>query len=189
MAVHRALPHCATTLITGGAPLASASAASMRQALAKTLKARRITVLEDAAIAIKPGEVILASGASLACDVPVLAVNAHPHAFLAASGLALDARGFTAVDAGLRSISHANVFSATDTDAADSLLARTLGKVAGVPASGRSDRGAEAFGGLQFVSSSDGQAIVNWGSYSARGRIFAWLKHSADQSRMASYGA
>ena len=197
MAIHHALPGCSVTLITGGAPLASASTVSMRQVLARTLKAKRITVLEDAATAIKQAEVTLASGASLACDVPVLAVNAHPPAFAVASGLALDANGFIAIDAALRSISHANVFSTPGTDIADNLLARTLGSVAGLPAlgvaglpaSGLSDRGTKAFGGLQFVSSNDGQAIVNWGGYSARGRILAWLKHSIDQSRMTSYTA
>lgn len=197
MAINHALPHCTTTLITGGASLASASSASMRQLLTKTLKDRRITVLADAAIAIKPGEVILATGASLACDVPLLAINAHPHAVVAASGLTLDANRFIAVDSSLRSISHANVLAVSDADPDGALLgarqgdvlAQTLTSVTGLPFANPTDRRSKLFNGLQFVSNHDGQAIASWGGFSTRGRVAAWLQRRIDQSRMASYRA
>jgi NADH dehydrogenase FAD-containing subunit len=189
MAIHQALPHCAMTLITGGAPLASASSTSMRHLLAKTLQAKKITVLADAAMAIKPGEIILASGASLACDVPVLATHTHPPAMAAASALGLDANGFVAVDSALRSLSHSNVFEVPDSDLHGDVLAQTLAHATGLPFSSPSDRGTRRGDGVRLISCSDGRAIASWGSHSASGRLIEWLKQRVDQSRMASYRA
>ena len=191
MAIRQALPHCAMTLITGGAPLASTCSASLRQIVAKTLLAKTITVLPDAAVAIKPGEIALASGASLVCDVPVLAIRPQLPALAAASALALDADGFIAVDASLRSTSHPNVFAVADGDTPcefqGDVLAQTLTTVTGLPFATPSDRRSKVLRGIQFVSSHDGQAIASWGGFSTRGRLAAWLKQRIDQSRMASY--
>lgn len=196
MAIHHALPHCAMTLITGGAPLlstSSASSASLRQLLAKTLMSKRITVLADAATAIQRGEITLASGASLACDVPVLATHAHAPAITVASALAKDAQGFVAVDSTLRCVSHSNVFavpdSAQDGDLYAAVLAQTLTRATGLPFSSTSDRGTPRLRGLQFVACGDGRAIASWGSYSASGRLMGWLKQRLDQSRMGLYRA
>lgn len=193
LAVHQALPHCAMTLITGGAPLAGSSSPSMRHALADTLKAKKITVLVDAAVAINPGEIPLASGASLACDVPMLATQAHPPTLLAASAVVLDANGFLAVDAALRSTSHPNVLAAPGADHQAALngdvLAQTLTSMTGLPFATPTDRRPTWFSGLSFVSCQDGQAIASLGGYSTRGRLAAWLKHSVDQSRLASFRA
>ncbi len=197
LAVRQALPHCAMTLITGGAPLAGSANPSLRHALAQTLKAKKITVLADAAVTIQPGEITLASGASLACDVPVLATQAHPPAMFAASALALNANGFVAVDAALRSTSHPNVLAVPDADRqADhqaalngDVLAQTLTSLTGLPFATPSDRRRTLFSGLQFVSSQDGQALASWGGYSSRGRLSAWLQRRIDQARMASLRA
>ena len=199
LAIHQALPHCAMTLITGGAPLgkasgpSSASNTSLRTLLAKTLKAKKITVLADAAVAIQPDEIALASGASLACDVPVLAIHADPPTMASASALTLDANGFIAVDAALRSTSHPNVFAVSDVDLDDALhgdvLAQTLTRMTGLPFATPANRRSKLFNGLRFVSSQDGQAIASWGGYSTRGRLAAWLLRGIDQSRIASYRA
>lgn len=191
LAIRQALPHCAITLITGGTPLANACNASLRQIVAKTLLAKAITVLPDAAVVIKPGEIALASGASLVCDVPVLAIRPQPPAIASASALALDANGFVAVDASLRSTSHPNVLAVADVDAPSKpqgdVLAQTLTTITGLPFATPSDRRSKPFSGIQFVSSHDGQAIASWGGFSNRGRLAAWLKQRIDQSRMASY--
>ena len=199
LAIHQALPGCAITLITGGAPLGKASSpasacnTSLRALLVKTLKAKKITVLADAALAIEPGEIALASGASLACDVPVLAIHADPPALASASALTLDADGFIAVDAALRSTSHPNVLAATDGDLDGALhgavLAQTLTRMTGLPFATPTNRRSKLLRGLRFVSSQDGQAIASWGGYSTRGRLAAWLLRGIDQSRMASYRA
>ena len=187
LSINQALPHCATTLITGGAPLANASSASTRQLLAKTLKRQKITVLADAATAIKPSEIILASGARLACDVPVLAIAANPPALAAASALALDSQGFVAVDSNSRSISHPNVLAVPDSDLLGDKLAQLLTEATGLPLSSGSRNGAGRLSRLQFVASAQGHAIASWGSYSATGRVSAWVKQLVDQQRMASY--
>ena len=187
LSINQALPHCATTLITGGAPLANASSASTRQLLAKTLKRQKITVLADAATAIKPSEIILASGARLACDVPVLAIAANPPALAAASALALDAQGFVAVDSNSRSISHPNVLAVPDSDLLGDTLAQLLTEATGLPLSSGSRNGAGRLSKLQFVASAQGHAIASWGSYSTTGRVSAWVKQLVDQQRMASY--
>ena len=187
LSINQALPHCATTLITGGAPLANASSASTRQLLAKTLKRQKITVLADAATVIKPSEIILASGARLACDVPVLAIAANPPALAAASALALDAQGFVAVDSNSRCISHPNVFAVPDSDLLGDRLAQLLIEATGLPFASGSRSGAGRLSRLQFVASAQGHAIASWGGYSATGRVSAWLKQLADQHRMDSY--
>ena len=189
LAIKQALPHCAVTLITGGAPLASASSPSMRHLLAQTLKRKNITVLADAATAIQTGEITLASGARLACDVPVLAIAANPPGFAAASGLSLDVQGFIAVDSRCRSLSHPTVFAAPDFDLNGEMLAQTMTAATGLPFSSGSESRAKRVSRLQFVASSDGHAIASWGSFSASGRLSAWLKRWVDESRMASYRA
>ncbi len=175
LAIHQALPGSAITLITGGALLVSGSTASLRRVLARTLRAKNITVLVDAAVAIQPGQVILSSGATLACDVPVIATHAHPPGFAANSGLALDARGFIALDSQLHSTSHPNVSAMPEGADAHGLagqLAQAVAAAAGLPAVSVSRR-AE---GLQMISCSDGRAIASWGGHSAHGRWVWWLK-------------
>ena len=83
----------------------------MQTRLRAALQQRRITLLQDSASGVRPGEVVLASGATLACDVPLIATGAQSPAWLQASGLALDPQGFVAVDACQRSTSHPQVFA------------------------------------------------------------------------------
>ena len=59
-----------------------------------------------------PGELTLASGARLACDVPVMATRPNAPTIEVESGLALNACGLIAVQASLRSTSHPNVLAA-----------------------------------------------------------------------------
>jgi selenide,water dikinase len=57
---------------------------------------------------------VLADGRSLPCDGAIWAAGAAPPDWLRGSGLALCPAGFVAVDAALRSLSHARVFAAGD---------------------------------------------------------------------------
>jgi NADH dehydrogenase FAD-containing subunit len=101
-------------LVTGGAePLAGYPGAVIRRGL-RALAAHRITVIRDTCTRIDGRHAHLAHGARLACDAPVIASGADPPAFLAGSGLALDARGFVATGATLQSVSHAEVFAVGD---------------------------------------------------------------------------
>ena len=64
--------------------------------------------------ALEPGRVTLEGGARVDVDAVFWATGAAPAALLRASGLRTDAAGFIAVDACLRSESHADVFAAGD---------------------------------------------------------------------------
>ena len=74
-------------LVTGGAEPLAGYPAKVLKAAARVLAARRITVFREAAAAIEAGTVVLASGARLACDVPVIATGAEAPPWLAGSGL------------------------------------------------------------------------------------------------------
>jgi NADH dehydrogenase FAD-containing subunit len=99
MAIQHRLPTSSVTLVTEGASVADRDTSAVQQRVVKALKQRNITVLADMAVSIQAGEVALASGARLACDIPVITIGAQAPAWLIDSGLALDPQGFIAVDA------------------------------------------------------------------------------------------
>jgi pyridine nucleotide-disulfide oxidoreductase family protein len=100
-------------LVTGGALLPGHGEAARTRIRAELGRAQ-IRVLESLAVRIDSEHVDLADGGSLPSDVTLLTAGAAPPPWLAPSGLALDDQGFLAVDAHLRSTSHANVFGAGD---------------------------------------------------------------------------
>lgn len=105
------LPGASFTLITGGGEVGADLPANVRQRVLRQLRRRRITVLREACVGMSEGEVHLGNGARLACDVPLLALGAHPPAWLQDSGLALNANGQVLTGAQLRSTSHPDVFA------------------------------------------------------------------------------
>lgn len=102
------------TLVSGGPPPAAGYPPAMRLRVQNALRRRHITVLPDACAGFGPGELILASGARLVCDAPLLAVGAQAPTWLADSGLALDTAGFVAVNTFQQSTSHPQVFAVGD---------------------------------------------------------------------------
>lgn len=115
MAAAHALPGGSrVSVITGGVPVAANYSAAVQQRVLRALKRLGISVLPDMCTGFGPGEVLLASGARLACDAPLLATGAQAPAWLRGSGLALDEHGFIAVNAFQQSTSHAQVFAAGD---------------------------------------------------------------------------
>ena len=167
LAIARALPNCAVTLITGGTALAECGSPSLRARLVRIFKAKYITVLPDSVVAIMPGELTLASGARLACDVPVVATRPNAPTIAVESGLALNACGLIAVQASLRSTSHPNVLAAPNfrLDGAAQFQA-VRAAVAGLPFNCPPPKADQ----LQFIACSDGKAVAGWGRFSAEGR-------------------
>lgn len=100
-------------LITGGELLPNHPAAA-RDIAARTLRSREVRVLEELVASVDATSVHLLDGAAFSSDATVLATGVVAPAWVAASGLATDERGFIAVDAHLRSTSHASVFAAGD---------------------------------------------------------------------------
>lgn len=142
-----------------------------REAAARALAARRITCFHEPAAAVQPGAVVLASGARLACDVPVLADVGGPPAWLAGSGLALDEAGFVSTAASGQSVSRPEVFVAGPATPG-AALADNLRRAAG---GGELRPLPRAVGGLRFLGLGAQGAVVAWAGVSVAGRwVAAW---------------
>ena len=102
------------TLITGGSEAAENYPEGVRRRVLRQLKKRQITVLREACVGIAAGALRLGSGATLACDVPILAIGTHAPPWLQGSGLALSDSGHLLVNAFQQSTSHPQVFAAGD---------------------------------------------------------------------------
>lgn len=197
---HR-LSTAAVTLICGSTGPGSNYPAPVQQRLLAALKARHITVLLDMAVGVRATEVQLSSGASLACDVPLIATGAQAPVWLADSGLALDEDGFLAVDSCQRSPSHPQVFAAGDVcSRTDMALARSgvyavragpalAHNLAAVCAGQAAKPHLPPQTTLNLISCGERYAIASWGRYSAQGRWVWWLKNQIDRRFLARYSA
>lgn len=107
-------PGCRVSLVTGGPAPAAGYPAGVQRRVARALQRLRIDVLADACVGLASGDIELAGGTRLACDVPLLAVGAQAPPWLAGSGLSLDDAGFVAVNSFQQSLNHADVFAAGD---------------------------------------------------------------------------
>lgn len=199
MAVRQRLPRASITLLCGDTPLGAGYAEGVQVRLRAALSARHITLLPDSATGVSGDALQLASGASLACDVPLIATGAQAPAWLQGSGLALDAQGFVAVDAHQRSTSHAAVFAAGDVSSrSDRSLARS-GVYAVRAGPALAQNLAAALAGLpliahqppartlNLISCGDRSAIASWGGFSAEGRWVWTLKDWIDRRFLRTY--
>ena len=189
------------TLVTGGQAPGAAYPVVTRHRIAKALEHLRVEVLLDACIDMSSGQIGLASGAKLACDLPILAVGAQAPAWLASSGLALDAQGFAQVNAFQQSTSHAAVFAAGDVAsrvdaphaksgvyavrAGPPLLANLLSALNSQALAAYQPQGRT----LYLLSCGGKQAIAAWGGFSMQGAwVWRW-KNRIDRRFVATYGA
>ena len=198
MAVRHRLPGAAVTLLAGDA-LAANYPAAVQARVKQALKNCRITVLPDSASRFTEGEVLLASGARLACDVPLIATGAQAPAWLQSSGLTLDAQGFIAVDACLRSTSHPHVFAAGDVSSrVDRPIARSGVYAVRAGAALANNLNAALSGQplkahqppahtMNLLSCGNHEAIASWGPLSAQGRWVWWLKDRIDRGFIRRY--
>jgi NADH dehydrogenase FAD-containing subunit len=158
-----------------------------------------ITVIQQRVVGVTAGEVTLASGARLACDVPIIAIGAQGPAWLKDSGLAVDTEGFVAVDATQRSTSHPQVFVASDVATrVDLTLPRNeidamrtnlslVKNLRAVLASIEPSPCTPTAKTLNLLSCGNRRAIVSWGKWSAQGRWVCWLKDWLDRSVIKKY--
>ena len=193
MAMRQRLPNAAITLLCGTMAVGAGYNPAVQSKLHAALLKRRITLLPDTAVGLRSGEVLLGSGATLACDVPLLATGAQAPQWLQHSGLALDAQGFVAVDGYQRSTSHPQVFAAGDVSSrTDRALARS-GVYAVRAGPVLAHNLAASLNGtalrphqppahtLNLISCGKGFAIASWGRRSAQGRWVWWLKDWIDR--------
>ncbi|MCE2689137.1 MAG: FAD-dependent oxidoreductase [Rubrivivax sp.] len=181
-------------LVTGGTqPLAGYPTAVVAQGL-KALARHKVTLFREACTAVEPGALVLASGARLACDVPVIATGVGPPAWLGASGLALDERGFVSTGPTLQSTSHPEVLAAGDVasrwDAphprsgvhavrAGPPLALNLRRFIGA---GQLQAYTPQRRTLNLLSCGERRAIMAWGDWVAEGRWAWWWKDRIDRA-------
>jgi len=114
LALQHRLPGSRVALVSGDAEPLAGYPSAVVQAGARALARQRVTVFRERAAALDAGAVVLASGARVACDAPVIATGTEPAPWLAGSGLALCPRGFVLTGATLQSSSHPEVFAAGD---------------------------------------------------------------------------
>ena len=196
-------PSCApgsrVTLVAGKAPLAASYPAGVGRRLRNALQRLRIELLPDDCVGVSAGEILLAGGQRLACDAPLLAIGSHAPAWLAGSGLSLDAAGFMSVNRFQQSISHANVFAAGDVASrVDAPHARSgvYAVRAGPPLLANLRAAMESRAlmpyqpqkrTLKLVSCGGRYAIAVWGGFSVEGAwVWRW-KDRIDRRFVAAY--
>ena len=182
MAVRHVLPNASVTLVAGLAGAGHYAPAPLRQRLLQALKQRNITVLNDTATALDGQSVMLGCGAALACDVPLVAADAQPAAWIANSGLATHAQGFVAVDTCLRSTSHPHIWSMA-ANSGPVLAANVVAAIAGHPL-----KPAPALRpGLQTQPCGNRYALGTWGPLTFEGHWVWWLGQWIDRRAIARY--
>lgn len=185
LAVRQRLPNAAVTLLANAAEITGPTQTAAQDRRVALLKKNRVTLLPDVALRIEAEQIVLASGARLACDVPLLASPGQAPGWLAHSGLRLDQDGFVALDACQRSLSHPNVYAAMDhAGRADAALVRNLAALL----AGTSARPARRSGSaVRFTAYGDRRALLEWGRFSAQGRWAGWLKDWLDRRYLQRY--
>lgn len=186
-------------LVTGGPPPLFGYPETVIERARRALMRRRVTLIPETCVAVERGTVVLANGARLACDAPVIATGPEAPEYLAGSGLALDERGFVLVDAMQRSTSHPEVLAAGDVASRDDgaharsgvyavragpPLAINLRRLAagGEPVAYRPQRRT-----LNLISCGNRRAIAAWGEASAEGRWVWWWKNAIDRRFVRRY--
>ena len=194
LALRHRLAHSAITLVTGGQPLAAGHGEALAACIRLEFRRQSITVLNDQALGLRRGEVLLGCGARLACDVPLIVAGQAPPGWLTSSGLALDASGQLKVDCFQRSTSHREVMLAPDLAAqvpAAALLEDGLAQWRLAPRLAdnivRMANGAEPHAlpigprRIRWLAGGNGVALVGWAGLAGRSRwLGAWHAAALD---------
>jgi selenide,water dikinase len=183
----------------GGEPLAGYPAGVVRHALG-VLRRRGVTVCAAGCIGVDAATVSLSDGRALPCDLAVIATGAAPPAWLADTGLQLDARGFIATGPTLQSLSHPEVFAAGDVASRQDISHPRSGVYAvraGPPlaANLRRSLAGDALRPyrpqsrtLNLLSCGDRTAIACWGPWWTHGRwVWRW-KDRIDRAFIERFG-
>lgn len=174
---------------------------ALARILATRALARRgiVTLTGAEVMRVEAGALLCADGRQVACDVAIWATGAAPAPWLPQTGLALDAEGFLAVDAGLRSVSHPQVFAAGDTAAVLPHPREKAGVYAvrqGRPLAQNLRRALRGEAprpftpqrrALSLIGTGDGEAIAAWGGLALSGRWVWRLKEWIDRRWIARF--
>jgi selenide,water dikinase len=205
LAVHHRLQdlHGAATRVTlvTDAPVILPSHPAAARRIFERLFAERGIRLQcgSRASTMEAGTLYLGNGERLAVDWILWATSASAPAWLSASGLATDARGFVLVNDTLQSISHANVFATGDCASLNSrplpksgvhavrqgppLAANLRNALAGMPPVPYSPQRFT----LSLISTGDRRAVASWGPVVFEGGwVWRW-KDRIDRRFVARY--
>jgi len=187
------------TLVTGRAGLLPDFAPAVQRSAARALRRQHIRVDHTDARLVH-GQLMSGNESLEPVDVIVAALGSAAPDWVRASGLAIDAAGFIAVDAHQRSLSHPHVYAAGDVSTrlecplarsgvhavrAGAVLAANLRRaVAGQPpaATYRPRRHS-----LYLLNTGDGSAIFSYGPWAVEGRWVLRLKHGIDRRWIAMH--
>ena len=201
LALQARFPNHSTTLLTGSSPPCASYPLAVQARVLKTLKQRKVTVLQDTALGISDQAVQLACGAALASDVSLLATPAQAPRWAQSSGLAQCAQGLIAVDEHQRSTSHPWIFAVGDISsrqpaaplprgagasgkAGEALAQRLAATVANQPLpTVHTGSGAASWSLLDL---SQGHALASRGGWTVQGRWVGWIKSWLDHKQVAS---
>lgn len=156
-------------------------------------------VLEETVVEIDAHGLSCESGTRINADAVICVTGARPAAWIAESGLAVDARGFIEVGETLESISHPGIFAAGDIanmawdprpksgvfavrqgkPLMENLQAAALGKTL--------RRYAPQKNFLSLVSTADGSALALRNSTAKHGKALWWLKDYIDRKFMRRF--
>ncbi len=200
LAIRHRLPAVSLKLVSGALPPVADHAHGMQRRVTRALRARQIAVVPQRCVGMAADHLLLDDGTTLPCNGALLAVGVHAPPWLARSGLTLDGDGFLAINRWQQSLSHHTVFAAGDIasradtrhpkngehalQAAGKLAANLLATLQGdalrahVPPART----------LTLLGCGDGEAIVNWGNWTAQG-AWAWRwKDRIDRRFVRRYG-
>ncbi len=173
-----------------------------RRAMARVLAARNVRVQTAFDVqAVERDKIVAVDGREAAADFVIAATGAEPAAWPRQSGLAVDPRGFIAVDEHLQSVSHPGVFAAGDVASVTDhsypksgvyavrqgpVLAGNLRKaLRGAPL----DRYIPQPASLALISTGNRYAVASRGNWCIAGAwVWRWKDH-IDRKFMRKYGA
>ena len=198
LAIRAALgERCTITLVSDGPVMASYGKGVQRRVLA-ALDRCAVQRLPGRCTGIEASHVLLGT-LRVACDMPIMATGGDPPAWLAPSGLALDAAGFVRVGPTLQCVDHPNVFAAGDLITRDDAPHPRSGvyAVRAGPVLAENLRRYVAGGtlahfrprphSLNLLALGDGRAIASWNGWSFEGRLMGWWKDHIDRAFISRY--
>jgi pyridine nucleotide-disulfide oxidoreductase family protein len=201
LAMRHALQHRGTLTLVSDGPLLASYPNGVRRRAADALQDAGVQVLTGRCTQITATHVQVNDAMHIACDAPIVATGADAPAWLANSGLALDAAGFVRVGATLQSANHPEVLAAGDVIVRDDVqhprsgvyAVRAGPVLAANLRAAVSGRALEPYPpqrrSLNLLALGDGRAIASWGRWSWQGRWMGAWKDRIDRSFIARYGA
>ena len=187
-------------VLTGGVPILPGHGDRARSLMHAALANSGVQVLDVAALRVEPDAVITRDELRLAADATLIATGVSAPPWLRDTQLALDDRGFIAINSHLQSISHPFVFAAGDVAtltetprpksgvyavrAARPLAANLIAAVTGRPLCVFTPQRRA----LYLISTGPKHAIASWGRWAFAGHWVWHWKNSIDRDYIAKLG-